>query len=96
MKEPIDQAIQTVDESPAVYVLLGSDGNYLYKGACRNLKERLKDHRAGSVSGSARDMVAHERIILCNKQAWSYVDIDIVCPVLIQGSKDPIDGFPIR
>ena len=43
----LDTAITTVDPHPAAYVLRGSDGKYLYKGACRNLVERLKDHRAG-------------------------------------------------
>ena len=46
----IDTAIQTVDPRPAAYVLLGSDGKYLYKGACRNLVERMKHHRAGLAS----------------------------------------------
>ena len=35
---------------PAAYVLQGSDGTYLYKGACRDLKERLRDHHAGRAS----------------------------------------------
>ena len=43
-------AIEEAKEAPAAYVLLGSDGKYLYKGACRNLKERLKDHHAGRCS----------------------------------------------
>ena len=48
MKLP--EAIEIVEELPAGYVLLGSDGKYLYKGACRNLKERLRDHQAGRAS----------------------------------------------
>ena len=47
---PLDQAIAQALPRPATYVLLGADGHYLYKGACRNLIERLKDHRAGRAS----------------------------------------------
>ena len=50
MKIDLDTAIDQVEDKPAAYVLLGADGAYLYKGACRNLKERLKDHRAGRSS----------------------------------------------
>ena len=46
----LDDAITQAQEKPAAYVLLGSDGSYLYKGACRNLHERLKDHHAGRAS----------------------------------------------
>ena len=47
MHLPLVEAIVKVEERPAVYVLLSNAGDYLYKGACRNLKERLKDHHAG-------------------------------------------------
>ena len=43
-------AIDQLHAQPAAYVLVGSDGAYLYKGACRNLHERLKDHKAGRCS----------------------------------------------
>ena len=46
----ITRAIIEAKETPAVYVLANSSRDYLYKGAARNLKERLKDHRAGRVS----------------------------------------------
>ena len=50
MKEPLEKAILTKQEDPATYVLASSSFDYLYKGACRNLKERLKDHQAGRCS----------------------------------------------
>lgn len=47
----IDNSIDHLEERPAVYVLRGkSERNYLYKGSCRNLPKRLRDHRAGRVS----------------------------------------------
>ncbi|NQU38909.1 MAG: GIY-YIG nuclease family protein [Lentisphaerae bacterium] len=46
----LDTAIRTVEHRPAAYVLCGSDGNYHYKGACRDLVERMKHHRAGLAS----------------------------------------------
>ena len=46
----LDEAIAHAKPRPAAYVLLGSDGRYLYKGSCRDLKERLKDHHAGRAS----------------------------------------------
>ena len=46
----LDITIRRAQKKPAAYVLMSGDGRYLYKGACRNLKERLKDHRAGRVS----------------------------------------------
>ena len=46
----LPEAIELVESLPAAYVLLGSDGKYLYKGACRDLKERLRDHCAGRAS----------------------------------------------
>jgi len=39
-----------MDGKPATYVLKSADGEYLYKGSCRNLDKRLKDHNAGRVS----------------------------------------------
>ncbi len=39
-----------MDERPAAYVLKSADGTYLYKGSCRDLDKRLKDHHAGRVS----------------------------------------------
>ena len=50
MNTPLDEAIINAESCPAAYVLLGANGNYLYKGACKNLSERLKDHRAGRAS----------------------------------------------
>jgi len=50
MTDDIEDMIAEALEKPAAYVLLGSDGTYLYKGACRNLRERLKDHHAGRAS----------------------------------------------
>ena len=46
----LDAAIVQAAAQPAAYVLLADSGQYLYKGACRNLQERLKDHRAGRVA----------------------------------------------
>ncbi len=50
MSSSLEDAIAQALDRPAAYVLLGSDGEYLYKGACRNLRERLKDHQAGRAS----------------------------------------------
>jgi putative endonuclease len=50
MKLPLEQALSLVEARPAAYVLLGADGFYLYKGACRDLRERLRDHHAGRAS----------------------------------------------
>ena len=47
--QDIDSAIQQVKPKPATYVLLCHNGKF-YTGSCRNLIERLKDHRAGRVS----------------------------------------------
>ncbi len=47
----LDAAITQVRPEPAAYVLAGnSEPLYLYKGSCRNLQKRLRDHRAGRVS----------------------------------------------
>lgn len=46
----LDEAILCARGEPAAYVLLSATGEYLYKGACRDLVERLKDHRAGRVA----------------------------------------------
>ena len=46
----LDVAIAGAETRPAAYVLSGSRPNYLYKGSCRDLKKRIKDHRAGRVS----------------------------------------------
>ena len=48
--ESLCEAIERAEEQPAAYVLRAYQGGYLYKGACRNLKERLKDHRAARCS----------------------------------------------
>jgi putative endonuclease len=50
MKATLGEAIPEAKRQPAVYVLLGFDGTYLYKGSCRDLQERLKDHQAGRAS----------------------------------------------
>ncbi len=39
-----------MEKRPAAYVLRSADGKYLYKGSCRNLEKRMKDHHAGRVS----------------------------------------------
>ncbi len=46
----LETAIEGVRHSPAAYVLESANGTYLYKGACRDLVERRKDHRAGRVA----------------------------------------------
>ncbi|MCK5850996.1 MAG: GIY-YIG nuclease family protein [Kiritimatiellae bacterium] len=46
----LSKAIENAEELPAAYVLQGSDDKYLYKGACRNLKNRIKSHKAGRCS----------------------------------------------
>jgi putative endonuclease len=46
----LDEAIESVNPMPAAYVLRGAVGAYLYKGSCRNLVERMRDHRAGRVA----------------------------------------------
>ncbi|MDA0991470.1 MAG: GIY-YIG nuclease family protein [Verrucomicrobia bacterium] len=46
----LNEAVESALSGPAVYVLQSAAGDYLYKGSCRNLKARLKDHRAGRVS----------------------------------------------
>ena len=48
--DSLDGAIEEARELPAAYVLKAANGDYLYKGACRDLKERLKDHRSGRSS----------------------------------------------
>ena len=45
----IDIAIKQMEPRPAAYVLFCHNGKF-YTGSCRNLVERLKDHRAGRVS----------------------------------------------
>jgi len=50
MLEPLTEAIVAAEHRPAAYVLLGADDQYLYKGACRDLRERLQDHHAGRAS----------------------------------------------
>jgi len=46
----LDGAIAAAEPLPAAYVLAGATGPDLYKGSCRNLCQRLKDHRAGRVA----------------------------------------------
>ena len=46
----LEKAIHAAEPKPAAYVLASADGTYRYKGSCRNLAKRLKDHRAGRVS----------------------------------------------
>ena len=46
----LDEAITPAAARPAAYVLLADGGKYLYKGACRDLQQRLIDHRAGRVA----------------------------------------------
>ena len=47
----IDDATKGLNPLPAAYVISEQDKrDYLYKGSCRDLRKRLKDHRAGRVS----------------------------------------------
>lgn len=46
----LDEAITSVKSRPVAYVLLSGEGAYRYKGSCRNLVDRLKDHQADRVS----------------------------------------------
>ena len=46
----LEKAIDEAPEQPAAYAVKGTGEQWLYKGSCRNLKKRLKDHRAGRVS----------------------------------------------
>jgi len=50
MAMELDEAIEASENRPAAYVLRGASQDYLYKGACRDLSKRMKDHRAGRVS----------------------------------------------
>jgi putative endonuclease len=36
--------------NPGVYVLLGGDGVYMYKGSARDLRKRISDHGQGRVA----------------------------------------------
>ena len=47
---PLEEAIRQAEPSPAAYVVSPPDFSYLYKGSARDLRERLKDHRAGRVA----------------------------------------------
>ena len=46
----LDEAIENCEERPAAYVLCPEKESYLYKGSCRKLSKRMRDHRAGRVS----------------------------------------------
>jgi len=46
----LSEAIETLACGPSAYVLQGVDSGRYYRGACRDLVERLKAHRGGSVS----------------------------------------------
>ena len=39
----------TLESRPAAYVLQSASADYLYKGSCRDLAKRMKDHSAGRV-----------------------------------------------
>lgn len=41
--------IEDVESRVGVYVLLGSDGGYMYKGSARDLRKRIDEHMNGSV-----------------------------------------------
>jgi putative endonuclease len=60
----VDEAVADVEGRPAAYVLRGASGDYLYKGSCRDLVERLKNHRAGRVAHTKNrrplNLVYHE------------------------------------
>ena len=47
----IDDAIKGLNPLPGAYVLCEQGKrDYLYKGSCRDLVKRMKDHKAGRVS----------------------------------------------
>jgi len=50
MKRSLEDAMLIVQSNPAAYVIQSSEEDFLYKGSCRDLKKRLKDHKAGRVS----------------------------------------------
>jgi len=50
MKMALNDAISACEAQPAAYVLSSGIRSYFYKGSCRDLVKRLKDHRAGRVS----------------------------------------------
>ena len=39
-----------LDSKPGAYVLLGSNGTYMYKGSGRDLRKRIADHLQGRVA----------------------------------------------
>lgn len=61
----LDQAIAQAEARPAVYVLANKQMGYLYKGASRNLKERLNP----TFAESRASFVAHRYQILIAKAA---------------------------
>lgn len=47
----IDNEIEELKHLPAAYVICQQgQKDYLYKGSCRDLIKRMKDHKAGRVS----------------------------------------------
>jgi len=48
----LEAAIRMVESRPAAYVLMSADCDYMYKGACRDLRRRLADHWSGRVSST--------------------------------------------
>lgn len=46
----LEDVIPALENRPAAYVLQSADGIYHYKGSCRDLVRRQKDHLAGRVS----------------------------------------------
>jgi putative endonuclease len=39
-----------LEPQPGAYVLLGADGQYMYKGSARDLRKRVADHLCGRVA----------------------------------------------
>ncbi len=46
----LEDAMPALEHRPAAYVLLSADGSYRYKGSCRDLVRRMKQHFEGKVS----------------------------------------------
>ena len=63
----LDRAIETAEQQPAAYVLAPVQGDYLYKGACRRLQARLKDHRAGRVGRTKKGTPVVVTHMLCGR-----------------------------
>lgn len=69
MNLSLPEAIHQVEARPAAYVLRGADGKYLYKGACRNLPERLADHMAGRAARTRNRARGSRDMKVCEETA---------------------------